>query len=165
MNKILPTLCLMIPLIIHADEPVPTVMLAANSLVPLRMLETISSDTAQRGQRFRLEVTDDINVDSVVVIPAGSIAYGEVIDAAKARMLGKPGELSVSARFVTVGDRQIRLRASFGNSGKSNMATALLFNPFVHGRQMVIPADTELVAKLAVDEKFITTTEGTKDAK
>jgi hypothetical protein len=164
MYKSLIALFLMLPLVVVADDPVPTLLLPANSLVPLRMLETITSDTAQRGQRFRLEVTDDINVDNVVVIPAGSIAYGEVVDAAKARMMGKAGELSVSARFVKVGDRQIRLRASFGNSGKSNL-NAAFFNPFVHGRQMVIPADTELVAKLAVDEKFITTTEGTNNAK
>jgi len=131
-----------------------TVTLHANSLVPLRMLESLSSNTAVPGTQFRLEVTDDINVDDVVVIPAGSVAMGEVVHAAKSGMLGKAGELSVSARFVVVGERSIKLRAALGSSGKSNATVAFLFSPFIHGGQLVIPEGTEVVARIAADEIF-----------
>jgi hypothetical protein len=131
-----------------------TVTLHANSLVPLRMLESLSSNTAVPGAQFRLEVTDDINVDDMVVIPAGSVAMGEVVHAAKSGMLGKAGELSVSARFVVVGERSIKLRAALGSSGKSNTTVAFLFSPFIHGGQLVIPEGTEVVARIAADEIF-----------
>ena len=131
-----------------------TVTLHANSLVPLRMLESLSSNTAVAGTQFRLEVTDDINIDDVLVIPAGSVAMGEVIHAAKSGMLGKAGELSVSARLVLVGARSIKLRAALGGSGKSNTTVAFLFSPFIHGGQLVIPEGTEVVARIAADEIF-----------
>jgi hypothetical protein len=127
--------------------------LRANSLVPLRMLETLNSDTSTAGTHFKLEVTDDINVDDTVVIPAGSVAEGEIIHAAKSGMLGKGGELSVSARFVYVGERQIKLRAALGSSG-ANKTMLALFVPFARGRQLIIPEGTQLIAKVAADEMF-----------
>ena len=88
-----------------------TVVLRANALIPLRFVESVASNTHRAGAMFRMEVTDDITADEVVVIPAGSIAMGEVIHAAPAGGLGKAGELIVSARYVLAGDREIKLRA------------------------------------------------------
>jgi hypothetical protein len=130
-----------------------TVVLHANSPVLLRILETLTSDTSTAGMKFKLEVTDDIAVDTTVVIPAGSEAIGEVIHAAKAGMLGKAGELSISARYVTVGDRRIKLRAALGSAGQSRTNVAM-FVPFVRGKQLVVPVGTELIAKVAADEIF-----------
>src|SRR5262245_52634692 len=61
------------------QAPAATVLLRANTLVPLRMLDTVSSATGQIGDRFRLVVTDDIFVDDTLVVPAGSAVEGEVI--------------------------------------------------------------------------------------
>jgi len=130
-----------------------TVTLRANSRVPLRTLEYVSSESSATGTRFKLEVTDDINVDDKVVIPAGSIAIAEIIYASKSGMLGKAGKLSVSARFVTVGEREIKLHAALG-SGGANKAVLALFIPFARGGKVDIPVGTQLVAKVAVDEVF-----------
>ena len=136
-----------------AAEAPRTVVLRANALVPLRFMETVSSDIHHPGDMFRMEVTDDITVDDTVVIPAGSVAEGEVIHAQPAGMLGKAGELIVSARFVHVGEREIRLRSTLGNAGQSNIAGAFIV-PFVRGKQATITANTEVVAKIAADETF-----------
>lgn len=143
------------PVASTVTTPPGSVTLRANSLVPLRVLEPISSETTAIGTHFQLEVTDDIDVDDTVVIPAGSIAVAEVIHAAKSGMLGKAGELSVSARFVTVGERSIRLRAALGSAG-ANRTMLAWFIPFTRGGKMEIPVGTQLVAKVAVDEVFQT---------
>jgi hypothetical protein len=131
-----------------------TVVLRANALIPLRFLESVASNTHKPGAMFRLEVTDDITADEVVVIPAGSIAMGEVIHATPAGGLGKAGELIVSARYVLAGDREIKLRAGLGAAaGRSNIGAAF-FVPFVRGKQALIAAETEVVAKIANDESF-----------
>jgi hypothetical protein len=130
-----------------------TLVLRANSLIPLRFAETVSSDVSKPGTTIRMEVTDDINVDDAVLIPAGSVAIGEVIDAQAARAFGKAGKLVVSARRIQVGQREIKLHSNLGSAGRSQVAAAL-FVPFIHGKQAVIPADTEVVAKTAGDESF-----------
>lgn len=130
-----------------------TLVLHGNTLVSLRFTETVGSDVSKPGTLFQMKVTDDINVDDAVLIPAGSIAVGEVIDSQPARALGKSGKLVVSARYIQVGDRQVKLHSMLGTAGNSPVVAAL-FVPFIHGQQAEIPADTEVVAKTAHDESF-----------
>ncbi len=135
--------------------PVPdTVTLAAGAAIPLRFLSTVSSGTHARGQQFDLEVTDNINVGSTIVIPAGSIATGEVIHADRARGLGKAGELIISARFVMVGQRQIKLRSQLSMTGQNKSMQALYLVPWIHGKNLEVPAETEVIARTVSEEKF-----------
>jgi hypothetical protein len=43
-----------------AEPASATVVLRKNTPIPLRLLETIGSDTHVRGAHFKLEVTDDV---------------------------------------------------------------------------------------------------------
>jgi hypothetical protein len=130
-----------------------TLVLRANSLIPLRFMESVASDANKPGTNFRMQVTDDINVDDAVLIPAGSIAIGEVIDSKPAGAFGKAGALIVSARYLLLGERQIKLHSNLGSAGRSELGAAFLV-PFVHGKQAVIAAESEVVAKTARDESF-----------
>lgn len=137
------------------------VVLKANALIPLRMQDTVSSASAASGNAFTLVVTDDVYVDDRIVIPAGSVAHGEVIHAAKAGVFGKAGELSITSRYVAVGERRIRLRSLLAAAGqtKADLAAGVglvvPFAPFfIRGKDLVVPADTELVARVAADELF-----------
>ena len=136
-----------------ASPATRTLILHANSLIPLRFMESVGSDANKPGTNFRMQLTDDINVDDAVVIPAGSIAVGEVIHSQPAGAFGKAGELIVSARYVLLGERQIKLHSNLGSAGRSEVGAAF-FIPFVHGKQAVIAADSEVVAKTARDESF-----------
>src|SRR5262245_22178815 len=78
--------------------------------VLIRIDEEISCKTAKPGDHFRISVAEDVRVGDAVVIPAGSTGDGEVIHAAKPGAGGKAGELIVAARWVQVGDTQVRLR-------------------------------------------------------
>jgi len=130
-----------------------TLVLHANSLIPLRFAESVGSDANKPGTNFRMELTDDITVDDAVVIPAGSIAVGEVIHSQPAGAFGKAGELIVSARYILLGEREIKLHSSLGSAGRSEVGAAF-FVPFVHGKQAIIASGSEVVAKTARDESF-----------
>ena len=65
-----------------------------NSSVSLQIDETLVSGVCVPGSTFRMLVTDDVRTDGEVVIPAGTVAFGEVVDSKKAGMLGKAGVLS-----------------------------------------------------------------------
>jgi hypothetical protein len=142
-----------------ASTPAPLrVTLPASSAVPMRLLQEVSSGTHIRGQKFELAVTDDITAGDHVVIPADSVVTAEVVHAQKAGALGKAGELIIAARYVDVGGRQIRLRAQLMQTGKDKTMAALLIVPFIRGKNLVLPADTEVVARTVNDESFEITT-------
>jgi hypothetical protein len=135
-------------------SPAASIVLPASSAVPMRFLENVSSSTHVRGQHFELQLTDDITAGDQVVIPAGSVVTGEVIHAQKAGMLGKAGELIIAARYVTVGTRQIKLRAQLMRRGEDKTMAALFIVPFIRGKDLVFPAETEVIARTVVDETF-----------
>jgi len=106
----------------------PYVWVTVPALTPLYVAidEELSSKKNKNGDRFPIYIHEDVRVGEVVVIPAGSRGEGEVIHAAKSSLGGKPGELIVTARFVRVDDREIRLRSlSLGAKGIDRSDTAL----------------------------------------
>ncbi len=138
------------------DETPTVVTLPAATIIPLRMLESVGSNTHQRGASFQLAVIEDVLVDGQVVIPAGAIAQGEVIHANKSGIFGKPGELSVTSRFVSVDERQVGLKSLLASTGKSRI-NAAYFPPaalVVKGGAVVVAEGTELLARTAADEQF-----------
>lgn len=107
--------------------------LSEGTEVRLRLLEDISSATATQGQRFNMELDDDIRVDGVVVVPRGAKALGTVVHAKKRGFMGKGGELNVMVDYLIVNDERIRLRASSGQEGDdkvgATVALTVLFGP------------------------------------
>lgn len=101
--------------------------------VRLRLLDPVSSATATQGQRFNLELDDDIRVDGVVVVERGAKALGTVVHARKRGFMGKGGELNVMVDYLLVNDERIRLRASSGQEGDdkvgATVALTVLFGP------------------------------------
>jgi hypothetical protein len=148
-----------IPLLAAAQDG--TAVLRANTLIPLRLMESIGSDTHVGGAKFPLVVTEDVYVDDLLVVPAGTQAEGEVIHAAKSGMFGKAGELSITSRVLFVGDRRVRLRSLYAKAGETKADLAMgvgLVIPlapfFIRGKQVIVPQETELIARVAVDEEF-----------
>ena len=130
--------------------------------VAVRLEEPISSNKNKPGDRFRITVAEDVRVGDALVIPAGSVGEGEVVHAAKSGAGGKAGELILAARFVRVGDIDIRLRSfALGVAGKDHtndaMAAGFLIGPFamfVKGGVVTVPAETLGVAKTALEFKL-----------
>jgi hypothetical protein len=132
--------------------------LPALTVIELIVEEPVSSDVQKNGDRFPLRVAEDVLVGDVVVIPAGSRGEGEVVHAARSRGGGKAGELILAARYVKVGEREIKLRSFAGGSGKDRtkssvaLAATLGFPALlVRGGAYVIAAETLANAKTAED--------------
>lgn len=139
----------------------PGTMVIVPALTPVyvRVDEELSSKIHKAGDRFRIVIAEDVRVNGAIVIRAGSEGEGEVIHAAKSSMGGKPGELLVTARFVRVGDVEVRLRSfSLGAKGldrsDASMAASVVtgvLGLFVVGGVMIIPRGTVASAKTAIE--------------
>jgi hypothetical protein len=149
-----------------AEGPVPQgTLVTVPALTPLyiRIDAEISSKKNRNGDRFPIVVDEDVRIGEVLVIPAGSPGEGEVIHAAKSGVGGKAGELLITARFVRVGNREIRLRSfSFGAKGRDrtdeSLALSIVGGPlgwFVVGGAMIIPRGTVAGAKTAVEIQLL----------
>jgi hypothetical protein len=129
--------------------------------VPLMMDAEISSGVNKPGDRFPFHVTQNVVQGDAVLIPAGSTGEGEVVHAAKSKGGGRAGELILAARFVTVGDKQIRLRSFAAGSGKDRSNAALgvavavgFFGMLVRGSELVMAKGTAVSAKTAEEVRL-----------
>jgi hypothetical protein len=145
-----------------AEAPAtPDVLVTVPALTPvfLRIDEELSSKKHKNGDRFAILLDEDVQIGGAVVIPAGSVGEGEVIHAARSGMGGKAGELLVTARFVRVAGREVRLRSfSLGAKGRDRsdqaLGLAIVTGPiglFVVGGVMIIPRGTVAAAKTTED--------------
>ena len=102
-------------------QPLPTsnAILRVGTEVPVRLLEelTTKGKKLRVGQRFRLETSEPIMVQGVVVVPVGSPVVGEITDVRNKGMWGKSGHLGGRLLYVTVNGRQIRLSGAFDDKG------------------------------------------------
>ncbi|SEG66109.1 BON domain-containing protein [Bryocella elongata] len=60
---------------------VKTVHVAAGRVIPIRITESLSSETTQPGTTFHGVVTHEVDADGMLAIPAGSAVTGTVTDA------------------------------------------------------------------------------------
>ena len=128
-------------------------VLRAGTPVQLRMMEEVTTKkkAARVGQRFQLEVAAPVEVNGVVVIPAGTPAWGEVVNVRNKGMWGKSGKLEARLLFARVNGRQIRLTGAFddkGVTGTAGVVGAAAFVPiagfFLTGTSAMLPKGAEI---------------------
>lgn len=136
--------------------------LVSGSLVQLEVMAGLDSKTTKIGDRFSIRVTAPVYVGDRLIIPKDTAGVGEVIHAAKARSMGKAGELLLVARHLTIGDKEIALRGfRLGGQGNDNTGLALGVNTaagplaflITGGEKRVLPG-TPGIAKIAVDTQL-----------
>jgi hypothetical protein len=122
------------PAIVQAQPAEPEqapLVLRYGTRVPMKTVQPLSSRRAHQGQRFDLEVTEEVRVEGYLVIPVGARGVGEVSRAVPKGMMGKAGKLEVRVLFVEVGGQRIRLDGQAGDRGKSGMGPVALATPLV----------------------------------
>jgi len=126
--------------------------------IQLKFSDAISSKTAAEGDQVVFEVGDNVKIGNTVVIKAGTKAVGEVTNAKKAGMMGRPGELNIRLNYVKVGDKKISLRGTRAKSGDDattgTIALTVLFGPIgliKHGKDIEIKQGMSLKAYTAED--------------
>ena len=148
--------------------PAPNTLLDGTA-VKLRLEETISSASAKAGQQVPFEVTEDVLVQGVVVLPKGSQAVATVTEANSKKSMGRGGKLNVNVDSARLSDgEKVQLRAVQDNKGGGHVgamtgamvATAIVFFPaaplflFVHGQDITIPKGTEVTAFVEGDMRL-----------
>ncbi len=83
------------------------VTLPAGTSIPIETSSILNSANLVTGQRVNLRVSYDVKVGRKVVIAGGSTVQGRVESAAKARRLGRPGEIIIKAVSVQAVDGTI----------------------------------------------------------
>jgi hypothetical protein len=137
--------------------------------VKLRLAETISSSHATVGQQVPFEVTEDVVIQGVTVLPKGAQAIATVTDANPKKRMGRGGKLNMNVDSARLADgEKVQLRAVQENKGGGHVgamtgaivATAILFWPaaplflFIHGKDITIPKGTEVTAFVQGDLKL-----------
>ena len=114
----------------------PCCIVPSLTVIELEIVDPASSRTSQIGDSIRIRTAEPVTVDGKIMIPAGTEGHAEVIQASKARMMGKAGELTLGmARLELHGQRiplkRLRYGRSSGHSATTEtmVATALVGIP------------------------------------
>ena len=126
--------------------PSPLEMTLRNGTpIHLKLGKTISSATAHVGDIVDLTVVEEVMVDGISVIPAGSTAIGLVSEAEPKKRMGHGGKLAFTVNFVRLKDDEKAVVRSFQETtGSSNSAGAIL--PLSSGKEVVFTQGTEFTA-------------------
>lgn len=135
-------------------------VLRAGAEVALRLEENLDSNNKalREGHQFRMTVANNVMLGNQVVIPAGSLATGEITDLKRKGMWGKSGRINARVLHARVGERLIRLTGNFddkGVTGTAGVVGAIVFVPiagfFVTGTSAKMPAGSGVKAFLDED--------------
>jgi hypothetical protein len=98
------------------------------TVVELEFVDPASSRTSASGDVVKIRLAEPLTIAGRVLAPAGTTGAAEVIQASKARMMGKAGELTLAARYIELRGVKIPLkRFQFGrSSGRSNVTETMI---------------------------------------
>lgn len=80
------------------NQPKQQVTLPAGTYIPFKFAETITSKTAQPGQRVKIIITEDIKNKKTLFFAKGAVGYVIVGKNIPARNLNKQGELTIGGQ-------------------------------------------------------------------
>lgn len=102
----------------------PSAPLSAKDVaVRLMVMREVSTKVARPGDRFPLSVQQDVTVDGVRLIAAGTPGQGEVVAASESGAFGKSGKLSVRLLYLQTAAGQVPLRADITSAGPGGAGT------------------------------------------
>ncbi|HNR65706.1 MAG TPA: hypothetical protein PKJ95_05385 [Atribacterota bacterium] len=152
------------------------VMVPAGTMIPVVLLQKISSKKSHSGDIFEYKVAEDIAYAGSVIIPKDTIARGEVLKAKKASVLLKKGELQLDFKTIEAIDgTNIRLvigEASEEENTRLGVAIGagiagliILSNPIglaagalIPGKNVTFKEGTKIYLEVARDTKIISLT-------
>lgn len=109
-------------------------ILYEGTIVTVKLLNEISSKTANEGDIIEFETTEPIIEGDRVLVQKGAKVSGQVTESAKAKGLGKAGKLNFTIDYLTVGSgKKVKLTSELKAEGKSktgaSVAQAVLLTP------------------------------------
>ncbi len=137
--------------------------------VKLRINRNVSSADAKIGDTVDFEVLEEVQVNGVVVIPKGGLAFATVTEAQAKRRMARGGKLDINIDYVRLASqekaalRAVKEMKGGGHTGAMTGAivvTSLVLWPaapfflFMHGKDITIPKGTEITAYANGDMKL-----------
>jgi hypothetical protein len=131
--------------------------------IELRLVESVSSNDAHKGDRLNFIVVKDVNLGGYTMVPAGTIARGTITEVKGKRFLGIGAKISLRLDSLELADGEIlKLRASKVVKGGSRtklmagaiIATSIIFLPatpiflLTRGRESTVVKTTEITAQV-----------------
>jgi PEGA domain len=130
-------------------------MLAEGTVVKLRTTSPLSSSDARVGQSVEFEVTEEVRVGNIIVIPKDSAAFATVTAAQSKHSSAKTGKLEVSIDYVRLanGDKAVLRAGATASAHNAPTATEtpskIVFNPVsTSGKDVTIARGTEVSAQI-----------------
>ena len=138
--------------------PAGTVLLRRDTPVHLMVMSEVSTKERGIGYRFKLRVNQPVTVGGAIVIPVGTIAWGEVTSASSSGNVGKSGTLSAKLLHVDLNGTFIPLTGETQAAGKSGTGEAVMavialgvFGLFAKGNNAKIKAGELMTGFTAED--------------
>lgn len=121
---------------------------------------------------MKFKLIEDLIINDVVVVPAGSDVYGHITKSKGSGLFGRAGTLEFSVDEVrTINNVLIPLeyvgRIQAGSDGGAVVVAAvvsLIGGLFMKGANVKVPAGTQVVARVKSNTDLNTTLEGLKEA-
>lgn len=121
----------------------------------------VSTKDNKPGDRFYLEVAENVSYRGQIIIPAGAPAVAEVTRSDRNGHFGKKGKLDVRLLYVETPHGPVRLTGRAADEGKSgtlaSFGTILFVSPLgflIHGTSAYIPSGATVPAYLAQNLEF-----------
>ena len=126
------------------------VVLKAGTPVNLKSVSSLNSKYLTQGSSVDFIVSNDVVAQGVVVVPAGSVVKGYVMEAKKASIFGIAGEfyISIDGLYAQDGTYIPLSGASVSAAGDDNFVLAIACGLFtvigflINGDQAVLPNNT-----------------------
>lgn len=145
------------------EAPAQQSVLRSGTEISLITREDLTTEKKKlrTGQRIQMEVAANVQMNGVVVIPAGTPAVGELTEVRNKGMWGKSGYINGRVLSLRMGDRLIRLSGTFddkGVTGTAGVVAAIAFVPvvgfFTTGTSAKIPSGSAVKGFLDEDIAF-----------
>src|ERR1700761_9037111 len=72
------------------------------TVIDIEITESISTKTCKPEGMFAIRLASPIAVGGKVIIPAGAVGMGQIVDAEPAGALGRPAKLVLAARYLEI---------------------------------------------------------------
>jgi hypothetical protein len=137
----------------NAPDLAKTLILLDSTAIRMKLGKTISSADAKVGDEVSLEVSEDVIIDGLLIIPKGANAMGVVNEAEPKKALGRGGKLGVLVRSVRLANNDQAVLRS-GGEGKGSSSTAGVVIPVMHGKDITFPKGMEIIAYVNGDTRL-----------
>ncbi len=98
----------------------------AGTPVEIELADKVTTNKQKPGATFAIRLAQPLIVSGMVVLPAGALGQGEVIDSAGPSIGGKPAAMVLAADYVGAGRKRVPLSAELAAHGHDNSEPAMV---------------------------------------